>query len=95
LNPGPQPPRFTVEWADRAVADLTSAFAAYFPTRSGNRVTSAERIVNLLLADDPTRNGRLLSEGLYRLVVSPLVVFYEIDLLGQVVRITDIGHLPA
>lgn len=92
MNPASQPPRNTVRWTKRGVVGLTAAFTTYFARQAGNRVTAAERIVNTLLADDPTRNGQHLSEGLYRLVVSPLVVFYEVDSAARVVRITEVGH---
>ena len=44
------------------------------------------------LGEDPERNGQQLSEGLYRLVVSPLVVFYEIHNANLVVSIRSVGH---
>ena len=68
--------------------------ATYFPIFGGGRVTIAERIVTSLLEDDPDRNGRLLSEGLYRIVVSPIAAFYEINPAGSLVRVTSLGHFP-
>jgi hypothetical protein len=93
VNPASNPPpAFTVDWTDEASEDLTAAYAAYFLVRQGIRVTIAERIATQLLADDPVHNGTVVSEGLYRVVVSPLRVHYEIDLLARVVRVTHVGY---
>ncbi len=45
------------------------------------------------LARDPFKGTTFLSEGLWRLVVPPVMVYFEIDRGGRRVKITDV--LPA
>jgi hypothetical protein len=87
-------PSYRVEWTTQAVADLATAFAAYFSSFDGRRVANAERILNSLLEDDPERNGKALPEGLHHLVVSPLIAVYEIDSIHRIVRVVAVGHYP-
>lgn len=94
MNPADRPPPFEVDLVDEAPSGLTTAYLVFFERREGYRVTEAERIATLLLANDPVRNGTLMSEGLYRLVVSPLVLHYEIYPLSRVVRVTSVGYYP-
>ena len=83
--------RYTVESDSEISDDLAVVMTAYFPIMEGHRVTRAEQIMMHLLADDPLQNGSMLSEGLYRLVVSPLVAFYEVYEPLNLVRVTRIG----
>lgn len=52
-------------------------------------VRSAAETVERNLASDPTGSGQHLSEGLWRIVVAPLVVHYTIDTARRHVEITD------
>ena len=83
--------RYTVESDPEISDDLALVMTAYFPIMEGYRVTQSEQIVMHLLADDPLRNGSMLAEGLYRLVVSPLVAFYEVYEPLNLVRVRRIG----
>ena len=94
MNPANRPPAFRVDWVPITTADLATAYVAYFTRMEGYRVTLAEQLIDQLLADDPLRNGRLLSEGLYRLTVSPLVVLYEVYPSSRLVKITAVGYFP-
>ena len=94
MNPGPPPPSFRVDWDKLASDGLIDSFAAYFPSRQGIRVTRAEQIVEYLLGNDPERNGAHVSEGLYRLTISPLLVRYEILPLNRLVRVLAVGFFP-
>lgn len=94
MNPSDQPQRFRVEVTDEATDDMTAAVVAYYPSRQAYRIANADRILSQLLADDPVRNGKYLSEGLYRIIVSPLQVHYEVDPVNRLVRITSIGYFP-
>jgi hypothetical protein len=69
---------------------LAAAYLAWFPSRQGARVTRAEHILSELLQDDPIRNGRYNSEGLYRIVVSPLLALYEVLPSARLVQVTGI-----
>ena len=94
MNPASPPPPFRVIWDNLASDGLMDAFTAYFPSRQGVRVTRAEQIVNYLLGDDPERNGPHVSEGLYRLTISPLRVRYEILPVNRVVRVLSVSFFP-
>jgi hypothetical protein len=67
---------YTVEWAYNAEMELAAIWL-----RAANRqaVTPAQAAIDRLLRVDPVANGTALSEGLWRLAVPPLVVFYSID----------------
>jgi hypothetical protein len=77
VNPAGSPPRYVVRWSDEAMEELASAVFKYFDRGQARRVTQSERILNLLLADDPLRNGMSLSEGLCQITVSPLRAYYR------------------
>jgi len=94
MSPGVPPPSFRVVWDDSADDALAAAVLAYFPSRQGVRVTRADQIINYLLGDDPERNGVFVSEGLYRVTVSPLRVQYEILPINRVVRVLSAGYFP-
>ncbi|MFO0798148.1 MAG: type II toxin-antitoxin system RelE/ParE family toxin [Gemmataceae bacterium] len=94
-DPDSTPPAFRVDWPPGPTADLGRAFLAYFPSRQGFRVTRAERVITESLADDPERNGTVVSEGLYRITISPLRVQYEILPINRVVRVLSVGFFPA
>lgn len=85
---------FRVDLNDEATYGLAESWMAYFPVREGHRVTQAEQILMYLLADDPLRNGRGETEGLHRIVVSPLVVRYEVYEASLMVKVTSIGFFP-
>ena len=94
MSPAPTPGAFRVIMDVPASDGLMDAFAAYFPSRQGIRVTRADQIIEYLLGDDPERNGVHVSEGLYRITVSPLQAQYEILPVNRVVRVLSIGFFP-
>jgi len=51
-----------------------------------NMVTAAQARIDHLLSQDPD-NGQHLVEGLYRLVVPPLVVNYTVDLALRHIKV--------
>ena len=53
-------------------------------------VTQADTTADQLLCRDPFGCGTLVAEGLYRLIVSPLVFYYEIDSAQQLVEVSAI-----
>jgi hypothetical protein len=79
LNP------FTVDWEPEASDELALLWMQATNRRS---VTDAQAAADRLLMADPEGNGRLLSEGLYLLLIPPLGVFYEIDLDHRHVKVT-------
>lgn len=52
-------------------------------------VRTASDTIEQLLGADPTANGEHLSEGLWRVILAPLVVHYTIDETLRHVEITD------
>jgi hypothetical protein len=61
-------------------------------TAATNRleITHAQHRIDQALAYDPKSSGRELSEGLWRIGDSPLLVFYEINDVHKIVRVTDV-----
>ncbi len=93
MSPGFHPP-YRIYWTRLALAGLADAFAAYFLAHLGCRVTAAERMIEALLADDPERNGGKGHEGFRRIVVSPLVVTFEVLPVSRAVRVASVGYFP-
>jgi hypothetical protein len=78
---------FTVGWEPDTWAELHQLWATLpDPAAERTAAETAER----LLADDPVGNGQLLSEGLWRIVVSPLALYYTIDPARRHVQFADI-----
>jgi plasmid stabilization system protein ParE len=83
--------RFQVELSPDAQNDLADIWlsAADRPA-----VNAAERIIFQSLGNDPTGEGKEVAEGLYRIVVEPLVAYFEIDTIQNQVMITKFMALP-
>lgn len=77
---------FSVQWTDEAPDHLTDAWL-----HAGNPfdVTDAESRINLMLRDDPTSHGELLSEDLWILRIHPLKVYFEVWVTEGIVQVTD------
>lgn len=82
---------FTVEWDKDAEDELTRI---YMQASDPMAVTRAQARADKLLAANPVGNGRLLSEGLYRIDVWPLVVNYTIDPARRHVQVTWVRYSP-
>jgi hypothetical protein len=52
-------------------------------------VRAASESIEQLLRINPTGNGEHLSEGLWRIILAPLVVHYTVDETNRHVEITD------
>lgn len=78
---------FTVGWEPDTLTELHQLWAT-LPDPAA--VRAARETVEQRLAADPVGNGQLLSEGLWKIVVSPLALYYTIDAARRHVRITDI-----
>ncbi|HEY8504407.1 MAG TPA: hypothetical protein VIL46_07470 [Gemmataceae bacterium] len=62
---------FSVHWPAAVLADLAAIWLA---ARDRNAVTAAQSAIERALGADPVGNGRLLSEGLWRMDHPPLAV---------------------
>jgi mRNA-degrading endonuclease RelE of RelBE toxin-antitoxin system len=82
---------FRVEWEPAAEDELARIWLG-----SGDplAVTIAQAYADQLLARDPIKYGRHLSEGLYRIDVVPLVLTYTIDSANRLVEVTWIRSVP-
>jgi hypothetical protein len=81
---------YTVDWDDTAEDDLARIW-----TNAADRpaVTAASAKADRLLAQDPLRYGQEVSEGLCKLDVPPLRVFYSVDSAQRSVKVSNV--LPA
>ena len=79
---------FTVYWPPQARADLATAWTTA-PDRQA--VTDASDRADVLLETDPVGRSRFLAEGLWRLDVPPLALFFEIDQTRRLVRVLQVS----
>ena len=82
---------YTVDWNQDALSDLADIWLQASDRRA---VTDAQARADQLLADDPLGQGRHQAEGLYRLLVSPLVIFYSVDMARQSVEVSRVWYRP-
>lgn len=80
---------FQVIWAPGALAQLAALWNA---ATSSERleITRAQYRIDKALAQDPEAAGYELSEGLWRIYDPPLLVFYEINEVHGILRVTDV-----
>jgi hypothetical protein len=81
---------FAVEW-EPDVEDELARLWLRAPDPAA--VTRAQARIDELLERNPAGNGQLLSEGLYRIEVPPLLVNYTIDHAGRSVSVTWVRFL--
>lgn len=82
---------FFVSWKRSIRHELHLLWAT--ASNSASVRTAAETIEHFL-AVDPAGSGKHLSEGLWRIVVFPLVIHYTIDTDLRLVEITSCGLTP-
>ncbi len=78
---------FQVIWSSNAVVQLADLW-----NKSQRRaeITKAQFRIDIALASDPHSAGRELSEGLWKIDDSPLLAFYEINDVHNIVGVTDV-----
>jgi plasmid stabilization system protein ParE len=83
--------RYTVSWTEDAEDELADIW-----NRATDKaaVTAADATIARLLASDPINNGTDLAEGLRKLVVEPLVVYYSVDLGKRFVEVSRVARCP-
>ena len=57
-------------------------------------VTAAEAEINKRLGRDPLGQGEAVAEGLRKLAVTPLTVYYQVDQAQRVVEVQAVAHTP-
>ena len=80
---------YQVIWSSAALRQLA---AIWNPASSADRlaITRAQHRIDKALAHDPKTAGHQLSEGLWKLHDPPLLVFYELNELHKILRVTDV-----
>jgi hypothetical protein len=76
-----------VDWTAETKGQLASAWLIA-PNRKA--VTVAADHIDQLLAADPRDPGQEVAEGLWKLIVPPLVAYYEIDDASRTVKVTGV-----
>jgi hypothetical protein len=66
-----------VEWQPSATDEL-AAVCVDHPTQSA-QIAIAENEITNKLQRDPFNYGKHLSEGLWRIIASPIIVFFVVD----------------
>ena len=56
-------------------------------------VTRADAVADQMLRRDPFGCGTLVAEGLYRLTVAPLVLYYSVDTAQRLVEVSAIREV--
>jgi hypothetical protein len=82
---------FAVTWISDAEDSLT---LIWLQTNDPLAVTRAQAQADALLARDPIGHGEHLSEGLYRLAVPPLTLYYTVDVAQRSVEVSEVRHTP-
>jgi hypothetical protein len=86
---------YRVEWLKDAVNELAAAWCEAHATGDVGLVTQAENLVDGLLERFPHLNGMPVGEGLYRLTVAPLIIYYSIDHGDCVVTVSNVKLVRA
>ena len=82
---------YTVEWDPNALQELA---AIWLNAADRQAVTDAEARVDALLGTDPLRHGTPVAEGLYKLTVAPLTVYYSVDQAPRHVEVSKVTPSP-
>ncbi len=82
---------FHVEWTMTALDMLAEIW-----TQASNRraVNNSQNQIDAQLAGDPIGRGTHLGEGLYKMVVDPLIVFYSVDETTKQVQVSVVWQIP-
>jgi hypothetical protein len=73
---------------------LESLAALWIIAPDRNAVARAVHLIEQALAADPTQ-GSEVSEGLYKLGISPVTLYYEIDSANAIVAVTGVALIEA
>jgi hypothetical protein len=82
---------FHVEWSMTALDMLADIW-----TQASNRraVNISQSQIDAQLAGDPIGRGTHLGEGLYKMVVEPLIVFYSVNETTKQVEVSVVWRTP-
>jgi hypothetical protein len=82
---------YTVRWSASILQHLAQI---WLQSNDRRAVTAAAAEIDHRLARDPLGEGKLLSEGLYRIKENPLFVTYTVDRVRRFVEVESIGYIP-
>jgi hypothetical protein len=82
---------YAVDWLPQAEIALADA---WLQAVDPGAVTKAQAEIDRLLARDPIGKGQHLHEGLHQLIVSPLTVFYSVDVTARRVEVSQVWYTP-
>jgi plasmid stabilization system protein ParE len=82
---------YTVEWTSTAEDQLTDI---WLQAPDPAEVTKATAAIDGMLARNPLHHGVEVREGLRKITVSPLTVFYEVHPTRPVVEVGAVAHTP-
>ena len=82
---------YTVEWTSVAENQLADIWAQA-PDRAA--VTAADAAIHRVLQRHPLTQGTDVSEGLRKLRVPPLTVYYQVNQAQQIVEVQAVTYAP-
>lgn len=82
---------FLVDWTDAALDMLAEI---WMQTMNRAAVNAAQNQIDALLASNPIGHGKHLGEGLYKLIVPPLTVFFSVDQAKKTVEVSAVWYTP-
>jgi hypothetical protein len=80
-----------VVWLDDAEQELASI---WLNATDKAAVTAADAAIQHLLSTDPLKHGAELSEGLRKLHVAPLLVFFSANSATRTVEVSWVAYVP-
>jgi len=80
-----------MEWEADALAALAQA---WMQADDRNAVNTAQAELDLQLSRDPVGNGTYLHEGLYKVTLPPLTLFYSINQTERIVEVVQVQYTP-
>jgi plasmid stabilization system protein ParE len=82
---------FTVEWTSTAEDQLTDI---WLQAPAPGEVTKATAAIDAQLARNPLGHGSEVQEGLRKITVSPLTVYYHVHSTQPIVKVEAVAYTP-
>jgi hypothetical protein len=82
---------YSVQWLQEAEGELADAWVN---SADRQQITKSQAEIDSLLAVDPLNVGTHVAEGLWKLTVQPLTVFYSVDTVSIVVEVASLMRIP-
>jgi plasmid stabilization system protein ParE len=82
---------FTVEWTSTAEDQLTDI---WMQATDPGAVTKATAAIDALLARNPLGHGSAVQEGLRKITIAPLTVYYQVHPTQPLVEVEAAAYTP-